>query len=96
MLTPYNTGPLAHNFKDRQMYRGNFGIFEKKNDMILGRTKNEILVRLPAYVDLSELQNMLDYLQYKESTAKQSDVDQLSKAVNKSIWTKVKARRGLK
>ena len=100
MLTPYNTGPLAHNFKDRQMYRGKFGIFEKKNDMILERTKNEILVRLPAYVDLSELQNMLDYLQYKESTAKskakQSDVDQLSKAVNKSIWTKVKARRGLK
>jgi len=70
------------------------------NVMILERTKNEILVRLPAYVDLTELQNMLDYLRYKELTAKskakQSDVDKLSKAVNKSIWTKVKASRRLK
>lgn len=68
--------------------------------MILERTKDEILVRLPAYVDLSELQNMLDFLQYKELTAKseakRSDADQLSQEVNKSIWTKVKARRGLK
>jgi len=68
--------------------------------MILERTKNEILVRLPANVDLTELQNMLDFLQYKELTAeskaKQSDVDDLSEAVNKSIWNKVKASRGIK
>lgn len=68
--------------------------------MILERTKNEILVRLPANVDLTELQNMIDYLRYKEITskskAKQSDVDKLAKEVNKSIWAKVKASRGLK
>jgi len=68
--------------------------------MIVERTKNEILVRLPAYVDLTELQNMLDFLHYKELTAKskakQSDVDELSKEVNKSIWAKVKASRGIK
>jgi hypothetical protein len=68
--------------------------------MILERTKNEILVRLSADVDLTELQNMLDYLKYKELTAKskakQSDVDELSKVVNKSIWAKVKTSRGLK
>ena len=68
--------------------------------MIVERTKNEILVRLPAYVDLTELQYMLDFLQYKELTAqskaKQSDVDELSKEVNKSIWAKVKASRGIK
>ena len=68
--------------------------------MILERTKNEILVRLPAYVDLTELQNMLDFLQYKEltakSNAKQSDVDELSESVNKSIWNKVKASREIK
>ena len=67
--------------------------------MILERTKDEILVRLPAYVDLTELQNMLDYLRYKELTAKsmakQVDVDELSKAVNKSMMTKVKIHRGL-
>jgi hypothetical protein len=74
-------------------------ICEKQLDMILERTQNEILVRLPAYVDLSELQNMIDYLQYKELTAKskatQSDVDKLSEAVNKSMWKKIKTRRGL-
>jgi hypothetical protein len=68
--------------------------------MVLERTKDEILVRLPAYVDLAELQNMLDLLYYKELTAKskakQSDADELAKAVNKSIWTKAKTRRRLK
>lgn len=68
--------------------------------MILERTNDEILVRLPAYVDLSELQNMLDFLQYKELTAKskakKSDVEELAKTVNKSIWTKVKTRRRFK
>jgi hypothetical protein len=68
--------------------------------MILERTNNEILVRLPAYVDLTELQNMLDYLDYKEQTAKtkasQKEVDELSKIVNQSIWNKFKAQRKIK
>ncbi len=67
--------------------------------MILERTNDEILVRLPAYVDLTELQNMLDYLEYKENTAKtkakQKDVDELSKTVNESIWKKIKDQRKL-
>lgn len=67
--------------------------------MILERTNSEILVRLPASLNLTELQNMLDYLEYKESTAttkaKQKDVDELSESVNKSIWTKLKAQRKL-
>jgi hypothetical protein len=68
--------------------------------MILERTSKEILVRLPAYVDLSELQDMLDYLEYKEVTAKssatQKDVDELSDSVNKSMWQKFKDKRNLK
>jgi len=68
--------------------------------MILERTNKEILVRLPANVDLTELQNMIDYLEYKENTAKtnatQSDVDELSEAVNKNMWTKFKAKRNMK
>ena len=68
--------------------------------MILERTKNEILVRLPAYVDLSELQNILDFLKYKENTAKskatQKEVDSLSESVNTSIWEKFKAKRNIK
>ena len=68
--------------------------------MILERTSTEILVRLPLSIDLSELQNMLDYLKYKElsasSKAKQSEVDAISVTVNKSIWTKMKEKRNLK
>lgn len=68
--------------------------------MILERTKNEILVRLPAKVDLTELQNMIDYLDYKEQTMNskidQKEVDELSKSVNKDIWKKLKVLRGLK
>lgn len=65
--------------------------------MILERTKNEILVRLPANVDLTELQNMLDYLEYKEQTAKtkatQKKVDEITEKVNQNIWTKFQAQR---
>jgi len=68
--------------------------------MIIERTNNEILVRLPAYIDLTELQDMIDYLEYKEVTAKsaatQKEVDELSEAVNQNIWEKFKAKRNLK
>jgi hypothetical protein len=68
--------------------------------MILERTNNEILVRLPANLDLTELQNILDYLEYKETTsqtkAKQEDVDELADMVNKSMWNKTKDQRKLK
>ena len=62
--------------------------------MILERKNNEILVRLPAFVDLTELQDMIDFFKYKvltaKSKAKQSDVDEISKAVNNSNWAKIK------
>ena len=67
--------------------------------MILERTKNEILVRLPSTIDLSELQNMLDYLRYKELTvkpkAKQSAVDAMVKDANKTMLQKAMKKRGL-
>lgn len=68
--------------------------------MILERKDNEILVRLPANVDLEELQNMLDYLEYKEASvntkASQKEVNELSEEVNKNIWEKFKAQRNIK
>jgi len=67
--------------------------------MILERTKDEILIRLPANIDVSELQTMLDYLQYLELTANSSatekDVESLAESANKSMWQKVKETRGL-
>ena len=68
--------------------------------MILERTKNEIVVRLSSAINLTELQNMLDYLRYKElssaSKAKQADADKLAESVNKTMWKKIKAKRNLK
>jgi hypothetical protein len=68
--------------------------------MILERTQNEILVRLPANVDLTELQNMIDYLEYKEnstnSKASLKDAEELAESAKNSIWTKFKSDRHLK
>ena len=68
--------------------------------MIVERTEKEILVRLPSNIDLSELQDMLDYLRYKEvtsySVAKQTEVDKLAEEANSSMWEKVKKERNIK
>lgn len=67
--------------------------------MKVERTKDEIGLRLPSGIDLSELQDMLDYLRYREltanSNAKQEDVDELAKAVNSTMWKKVKKQKKL-
>ena len=68
--------------------------------MILERTETEILVRLPLNVDLTELQNMIDFLRYKEltanSVAKQKDADLLAEAANSSMIKKFRAKRANK
>lgn len=68
--------------------------------MILERTNTEILVRLPLNVDLTELQNMIDYLRYKELTAtskaKQADANLLAKTANSSMMQKFRAKRANK
>lgn len=68
--------------------------------MILERTETEILVRLPLNVDLTELQNMIDFLRYKELTAnsmaKQKDADLLAEATNSSMIKKFRAKRANK
>ena len=47
--------------------------------MLIERTKNQVIIRLPANVDTEGLQRLVDYLSYKEATtkskARQSDVD---------------------
>jgi hypothetical protein len=55
--------------------------------MIIERTSKEVIIRLPSYVNTNGLQSLVDYLTYKEATAKskakQSDVDALSSEVKK-------------
>jgi hypothetical protein len=63
--------------------------------MIIERTKDEIVIRLPGDINIDELQDLTDWLRYKEVTrksrAKQSDVDNLVKKVKKGRWEKRKA-----
>ena len=62
--------------------------------MIIERTLNEIIIRLPGDMNIDELQDMTDWLQYKEATrnskAKQSDVDALVNQIKKGRWNKRK------
>ena len=55
--------------------------------MIIERTNKEIIIRLPGNVNTNGLQRLVDYLTYKEVTAKskakQSDIDALAKEVKK-------------
>jgi len=64
--------------------------------MVIERTSKEIIIRLPSYVDTDGLQRLIDYLTYKEATAKskakQSDVDTLATDVKKGWWAKHKSR----
>jgi hypothetical protein len=75
----------------------NFIPLKKFDFMIVERTKNEILVRLSPHTNTSDLQDMLDFLEYKEmvskSKAKQSDIDELAKLVNHSMREKVRKSR---
>ena len=68
--------------------------------MIIERTKNEILIRMPLNVDLMDLENMLNLLKYKEltsnSVATQDDADELANLANQSMIEKFKKNRALK
>jgi len=60
--------------------------------MTIERTKDEVIIRLPAYVKTDGLQRLVDLLSYKEavekSEATQDYVDKLAKEVKKGWWAK--------
>jgi hypothetical protein len=64
--------------------------------MIIERVDNQIIIKLPAGVDLEGVQRLINYLLYKEATqdskAKQEEVDELAREVNKQWWDKNKHR----
>lgn len=64
--------------------------------MVIERTKNEVIIRLPSYIDTDGLLNLITYLSYKEATdtsqAKQDEVDKLAKDVKKGWWKKNRKR----
>jgi thioredoxin-related protein len=64
--------------------------------MVIERTKKEVIIRLPSYIDTEGLQNLINYLIYKEATdksqAKQEDVNKLAKEIKKGWWSKNRRR----
>jgi galactokinase/mevalonate kinase-like predicted kinase len=64
--------------------------------MLIERTSTEVIIRLPSYVNTKGLQQLVDYLSYKEATAKseatQADVDKLAKELKKGWWSKNRSR----
>jgi hypothetical protein len=64
--------------------------------MLIERTNKEVIIRLPSYVNTDGLQELIDYLIYKEATAKskakQADVDKLALEIKKNWWTKNRSR----
>ncbi len=64
--------------------------------MTIQRIDNQIIITLPASVNLDGVQRLINYLLYKEATkdsqAKQEDVDKLAREVNKQWWEENKQR----
>lgn len=64
--------------------------------MVLERTANEVIIRLPANIDWEELELVIRYIKYREnvsqSKATQDQIDQLARDVNKQWWEENKHR----
>jgi len=64
--------------------------------MIIERTMNEFIIRIPFMTSAEKTQDLIDYLRYKELTAaseaQQSEVDLLAHEINKNWWNKNKTQ----
>jgi hypothetical protein len=60
--------------------------------MIVERTDKEVIIRLPASIDIEDMQELVDYARYKEITSKidvsQDEVDEFARGIKKGLWTK--------
>jgi hypothetical protein len=58
--------------------------------MVLERTENEIIIRLPSVTDWSDLEAILKFIRFREivskSQATQDQIDQVVSEMNKSWW----------
>jgi hypothetical protein len=62
--------------------------------MKVERKNNELIVRIPAGLQVEKIQAILDYLRYEELTSKsaasQDEVDRMVKEAKKDRWHTVK------
>lgn len=67
--------------------------------MKIERTKKEVIIRIPATVNVDDLQDLTDLIEYKEiadrSKATQQDVEEFVSDVKKGRWEKTKSKLNL-
>jgi len=60
--------------------------------MVIERVNNEVIIRLPSYVNFEVMQRMIDLISLKEANARsvatQEDIDLLAKEVKEGWWEK--------
>jgi hypothetical protein len=74
--------------------KGNFaylcGKTLKTSIMVIERTANEFVIRFPFTANTERMQDMIDYLRYKELTANysaaQSEADNMAREINRKWW----------
>ena len=64
--------------------------------MVVERINNEVIIRLPSFMNIEAMQRTIDLISFKEATARsvatQEDIDLLVKEVNKGWWSKNRER----
>ncbi len=64
--------------------------------MVVERTEKELIIKVSGKLDTADLQDLLDYLRYKELVADisvdQQKVDALADSINRQWWKKNKKR----
>jgi len=64
--------------------------------MIIERTTNEFVIRFPFTANRERMQDVIDYLRYKELTdnysVDQSEVDVLAQAINRKWWEQSRSK----
>ncbi|HNE49712.1 MAG TPA: hypothetical protein PKM51_02940 [Chitinophagales bacterium] len=63
--------------------------------MIIERTKKEVIIKLPSTTNIDTLQDVMDWIEFKELSKKakatQKQIDNLVKEIKKGRWSKTKA-----
>ena len=64
--------------------------------MVVERVRNEVIIRLPSFMNVEAMQRTIDLISLKEATARsvatQDDVNLLAKEANKGWWAKNRER----
>jgi hypothetical protein len=64
--------------------------------MVVERINNEVVIRLPEFMDIEVVQRMIDLISLREATARsvatQEDIDLLAKEANKGWWAENRSK----